>query len=108
MRMNMTAREVQGLSVAIADHVANTPFSALPPATVAATKRALLDGTGVILAASGLSAEAAPFVALARAEGGDRSATILGHGVRVPVQEAAFANGALAHALDFEDAFDAA
>jgi 2-methylcitrate dehydratase PrpD len=97
-----------GLSARIAEHVATTPFSALPEATVAATKRALLDGVGVILAASGLSADAAPFVALAQADGGAPAATILGHNVRVPAQAAAFANGALAHALDFEDAFDAA
>jgi 2-methylcitrate dehydratase PrpD len=100
--------EARGLSLAIADHVANTPFAALPAGTVHATKRALLDGVGVILAASGISAEARPFVALAEAEGGEPAATILGRGTRVPAQAAAFANGALAHALDFEDAFDAA
>lgn len=102
----MSSRHVADLSARIADHVATTSFSALPPATVAATRRALLDGAGVMLAASGLSADAAPFVALARADGGERAATILGHGIRVPAQAAAFANGALAHALDFEDAFD--
>jgi 2-methylcitrate dehydratase PrpD len=100
--------ESEGLSARIAEHVATTPFAALPPATAATTKRALLDGVGVMLAASGLSEEARPFVALARAEGGAAAATIAGHGVRVPAQAAAFANGALAHALDFEDAFDAA
>jgi 2-methylcitrate dehydratase PrpD len=100
--------KTEGLSARIAGHVATTPFAALPPATVAATKRALLDGVGVMLAASGLSAEARPFIALAREEGGAAAATIAGHGIRVPAQAAAFANGALAHALDFEDAFDAA
>ncbi|MDB5672922.1 MAG: MmgE/PrpD family protein, partial [Alphaproteobacteria bacterium] len=104
----MADKNAGGLSRAIAEHVANTPYSALPPATVAATKRALLDGIGVMLAASGLSVEAEPFVALAEAEGGTPAATILGRGTRVPAQAAAFANGALAHALDFEDAFDAA
>jgi 2-methylcitrate dehydratase PrpD len=100
--------EARGLSKAIAEHVAGTPFAALPKQTVHATKRALLDGLGVILAASGLSREAEPFIALAQADGGSAQATILGQGLRVPAQAAAFANGALAHALDFEDAFDAA
>lgn len=100
--------KTEGLSAIIAGHVATTPFAALPPATVAATKRALLDGIGVILAASGLSSEARPFVALALEDGGEPAATIAGHSGRVPAQAAAFANGALAHALDFEDAFDAA
>jgi 2-methylcitrate dehydratase PrpD len=104
----MQTGHISDLSARIAHHVATTPFSALPAATVAATRRALLDGVGVMLAASGLSADAAPFVALAEADGGDRAATIIGHGIRVPAQAAAFANGALAHALDFEDAFDAA
>lgn len=108
MAANLNSGLNSGLSARIAEHVSTTPFSALPPATVAATKRALLDGVGVILAASGLSEDSAPFVALAAAEGGTPAATILGHGIRVPVQAAAFANGALAHALDFEDAFDAA
>jgi 2-methylcitrate dehydratase PrpD len=97
-----------GLSRALAEHVSATPFSALPASTVHATKRALLDGVGVMLAASGLSGEADPFVAMAEAEGGTPAATILGRGTRVSAQSAAFANGALAHALDYEDAFDAA
>ncbi|PSJ42070.1 MmgE/PrpD family protein [Allosphingosinicella deserti] len=96
----------QPLSAIVARHIAETPYSALTPGTVAATRCALLDGIGVILAASGMSREADPFVALSSAQPG--TATILGHGTRVPAAAAAFANGALAHALDFEDAFDAA
>jgi 2-methylcitrate dehydratase PrpD len=102
----VSSHSVEGLSRAIADHVANTPFSALPAATVHATKRALMDGMGVMLAASGSSAEAEPFIALAEAEPGP--SRILGRGVRAAPAAAAFANGALAHALDYEDAFDAA
>jgi 2-methylcitrate dehydratase PrpD len=96
------------LTAAIARHVANTPFSALPPATVAATRRSLLDGIGVMLAASGMSAEVRPFIATARGMGGPRQASILGHWDRLSAPAAAFANGAMAHALDYEDAFDAA
>jgi 2-methylcitrate dehydratase PrpD len=47
-------------------------------------------------------------VQLAQANGGAAQATILGHGGRVPAAMAAFANGAMAHALDYEDALDVA
>ena len=46
----MSAAEV---SAALARHVATTPFTQLSPATIHATKRSLLDGIGVMLAASG-------------------------------------------------------
>jgi 2-methylcitrate dehydratase PrpD len=94
---------------AIARHVACTPFSALPPATIDVTTRSLLDGIGVMLAASGMCREVDPFVTLARGMGAhDGRASILGHWDRVSAPAAAFANGAMAHALDYEDAFDAA
>lgn len=94
---------------AIARHVAMTPFSALPRTTVDITLRSLLDGIGVMLAASGMSREVDPFIAIARSMGSvARGARILGHGDLVSAPAAAFANGAMAHALDYEDAYDAA
>lgn len=97
-----------GLSATLARHIASIEFSDLPESTVRAAKRAILDSTGVMLAASGLSEDVAPFVALARSTGGAAQATLLGRGERVSAPAAALANGALAHALDFEDAFDPA
>ncbi|CCA90067.1 MmgE/PrpD family protein [Novosphingobium sp. PP1Y] len=95
------------------DHVSDTlcqwvsdlAFGDLPESTVAAARHVLLDASGVILAASGLSPEVRPFIALAEGEGPCR---ILGTGMTAPPQMAAFANGAMAHALDYEDAFDRA
>jgi 2-methylcitrate dehydratase PrpD len=100
--------EPTGLSAALCAHVAERTFDNLPPATVAATKLAVMDGLGVMLAASGLSRDADAFSRLAAAAGGAPQATLLGRRRKVPMAAAAFANGALAHALDFEDAFDAA
>ncbi len=77
----------------------------LPAATRTAAKRVLLDAVGVMLGASGLSAEVAPFVALAQGAGAGPSA-VLGTGIRAAPAMAALANGAMAHALDYEDAFD--
>ena len=96
-----------GLSVKIAEHVAGFDGESLPETTLHAAKRALLDGIGVMLAASGVSPEVAPFVDHAAASGSG-PARIFGSGVRTGAAMAAFANGAMAHALDFEDAFDAA
>jgi 2-methylcitrate dehydratase PrpD len=94
------------LSGRLAEHVVRTGYDELPESTRAAAKRALLDGIGVMLGASG-SEEVAPFVALARGRGGGHSA-VLGHGFEAEASAAALANGAMAHALDFEDAYDAA
>ena len=95
------------LSDTLCRHIANTPYEALPEACREMTRRALLDGTGVIRAASGMSADAAPFLALAAGQA-PGPARILGTEMKVSAENAAFANGAMAHALDYEDAFDAA
>ncbi|MGI4879249.1 MAG: MmgE/PrpD family protein [Janthinobacterium lividum] len=94
------------LSDTLCRHIAATPFEAIPPAALTATRLTLLDAVGVMLAASGMSAEAAPFAALAIA--GTGPAVLLGRSERTSPALAAFANGALAHALDFEDTFDTA
>jgi 2-methylcitrate dehydratase PrpD len=91
-------------SAQLAWHIAHSDFDRLPAATVVATKRAILDGLGVMLAASG-SSDVLPFVELARAQGSG-PASLLGFAERVGLPMAALANGAMAHALDFEDAFD--
>jgi 2-methylcitrate dehydratase PrpD len=98
----------ESLSDVVCRHVAGQSYEALSPKTRQAAKRVLLDATGVIAAASGLSTEVAPFVALARASSRDGPCTLLGFGDRLQPPMAAFANGAMAHALDFEDAFDGA
>lgn len=81
--------------------------SGLPEATRHAAKRVLLDATGVMLAASGMAPEVDGFISLARAMGQGPS-RILGTGHMVSPTMAALANGAMAHALDYEDAFDLA
>lgn len=72
--------------------------------TLDAAAQVLLDASGVMLGASG-AAEVQPFVAVAKAAGSGPSA-ILGTGLKAAPAMAALANGAMAHALDYEDAFD--
>jgi 2-methylcitrate dehydratase PrpD len=83
-----------------------TPVT-LTPAAREAAKRVLLDAVGVMLGASGIVREADAFVALARAMG-PGPCRILGTDLTASPAMAALANGALAHALDYEDAFDLA
>ncbi|MFV0643956.1 MAG: MmgE/PrpD family protein [Sphingomonadaceae bacterium] len=95
------------VSDAVASHIAGLSYEDLPPQTVKSAKYVLLDALGVMLAASGLSQEVRPFVDLVRASG-QGPCTILGTGYSSSPAGAALANGAMAHALDFEDAFDLA
>lgn len=98
---------MSGLSARIADHVVGMRFDELPAATVDATVRSLVDGIGVMLAASSLGEGAEAFADLAL-EGGSGQSRLIGRNARAPVLAAALANGALAHGIDFEDAFDLA
>lgn len=95
------------LSETVCRHIAETPLAAIPDSALGAAGRALLDATGVMFAASGQSPDVAPFIALAR-ESGPGPCSILGTGLSAAAPLAALANGAMAHALDYEDAFDAA
>ncbi len=65
-------------------------------------RRAVLDTLGVILAGS--REEASRIVAgWVREQGGVPEASVLGHGFRAALAEAALANGVSGHALDFDD-----
>ena len=90
------------LSQELAEFAANTRFADLPPAAVEAAKQSVLDTIGVMLAASGMEPAVRPIIELVQESGGKGEATILGYGNRVPAGAAAFANGALAHGLDFD------
>lgn len=96
------------LSDLIAAHIAKTCFDDLPASTVAATKRSLVDGLGVMLAASSLGEGIEAFQAMADVCSRGEQAILIGTGRRAPLSLAALANGALSHALDFEDSYDGA
>lgn len=96
------------LSDTLCRHIAESRYDELPAQTHHAAARAILDATGVMLAASGISRDVEAFVSLATADDDNGPCSILGTGKRASAPMAAFANGAMAHALDFEDAFDPA
>lgn len=89
----------------IAEHMAHLRYQDLRAPTRGATRRSLLDALGVMLAASGLAEDARPYLSSALAEPGP--CRLIGSSRRASLTSAALANGALAHALDFGDTFDA-
>lgn len=93
------------LSEQVAALLAGVNYPSLGEETARAARFVLLDAAGVMLAASGLSPEARAFADMARAMG-EGPCAILGTGQSASPVMAALANGAMAHALDFEDAFD--
>lgn len=94
------------ISRKIADHIAVTTYEQIPAETIQVAKKSLLDTIGVILAANRLGDGCEPLVRFAVSGGGAPESTILGYALRVPAPMAAFANGAMSHALDFEDTHD--
>ncbi|MFH1087337.1 MAG: MmgE/PrpD family protein [Chloroflexota bacterium] len=91
-----------------ADFAVGLDYRDLPDEVVARAKQLLLDTVGVIVAASSQAPEHRAIVDLVIEEGGKEESSIIAYGNRVPCYMAAFANGAMAHCLDYDDnAFNA-
>ena len=73
------------------------------PTAIEAAKKSVLDTVGVALAASGMEPAVRRPSALVEETGGRAEASLWGQGIEVPAMMAAFANGALAHGLDYDD-----
>lgn len=86
-----------------ASFVAETNYAKTPPDAVEAAKKSILDTLGVILAASGTEPAVRGLVELVHESAGRPESSILAFGGKAPAIMAAFANGAMAHCLDFDD-----
>jgi 2-methylcitrate dehydratase PrpD len=95
---------VPEISAILARHVHD---ASVPADVRAVTRRAVIDAIGVTAAASGLGEGCDTFAALAKESGESGPCRVLGFNFRTSPIMAAFANGAMAHALDFEDTHDA-
>jgi 2-methylcitrate dehydratase PrpD len=85
-----------------AAHAADTPFEAIPPAAVAATKTYLLDTIGVGMVGS-IAPYAAELTALNAGTAAAGSARVLAQGAdRLPVSGAAFCNAYQIHNSEFD------
>jgi 2-methylcitrate dehydratase PrpD len=91
-----------GATAVLSEFASNTRIADISTEAVAATKRHILDCAGVALAAS---VEPAGRIVLdiTREQGGAPQARALGCSLRTSAVSAAWANGALAHLLDFDD-----
>ncbi len=96
-------QESADLADVFARHTVDTTFDALPLAAVEAARSSTLDTLGCMVGATGFVPALRNIVELLREAGGKPESTIIGFGARVPAWEAAFANGAMAHCLDYDD-----
>src|SRR5512139_1921099 len=87
--------------VILSEFASATDYERLPPNVVEVSKRVLLDTIGVMVAATTLEKAVLPIIQLVKDGGGKEESTIIGFGGKVPCWNAAFANGALSHALDY-------
>lgn len=94
------------LTQRLAEYASTVRPSDVPSEARDAAAMSLLDAVGVSLAATTLGEGVDPFIELVRAEAGSRVSTVFGAGFSAPAAAAAYVNGALAHALDYEDAMD--
>ena len=84
-------------------YVAAARYEDLSADAVEAAKKTILDTLGVTLAASGMEPAVRSLVELLQQGGGSAESTVLGFGGKLPAISAAFANGSMAHCLDFDD-----
>lgn len=74
----------------------------VPPEVAASVRQRIVDVLGICVAARRLDTSAA-VIGLVADTGGTPQATVVGERTRVPAAGAAFANGVLAHSLDYDD-----
>ena len=91
----------------IAEHLARVGYSDLPSDVVAASKAAILDTLGCLLAGTATQ-EIDAIVALVTERGGRPCSTIIGRRIKVPAEAAVLANAAAIHQYDFDDTHDIA
>jgi 2-methylcitrate dehydratase PrpD len=88
---------------ALAKNIVNTKYENLTQEAVEATKRSILDTLGVMFPPTTLVNTCASVYKLMAEDGGKPESTIIGFGGKVPSLAAAFVNGSLTHAIDFDD-----
>jgi 2-methylcitrate dehydratase PrpD len=95
-------RSSMGLTAELCERIVASGFEDLPPETVAAARRLVLDGLAVALAGAA-EEDAIPIMAAHyRALGGAEQCIAIGCGFRTDPVRAAALNGAAMHVLDFE------
>jgi 2-methylcitrate dehydratase PrpD len=91
---------------AIVQNIINTRYTDLPGEVVEKTKKSILDTLGVMLPPTTLETNCFSLYQLMKEAGGKKESTFVGFGGKGPCWMAAFVNGSLAHALDYDDSVD--
>jgi 2-methylcitrate dehydratase PrpD len=91
------------LSQEFANHVVNTRYEKLSSEAVETAKKSILDILGVILAGSGMEPAVRGVADVVLGAAGSAESSVFGFGGKAPAPMAAFANGVMAHCLDFDD-----
>lgn len=86
----------------VAEYAATISYERLPLEVVSTLKALILDTLGTTLAANTLGAGCQEARAVARGMAGTAESTVIGFGDKVSAPAAAFANGAMAHALNYD------
>jgi 2-methylcitrate dehydratase PrpD len=86
----------------IAQFICGTEYENIPPEVVEAGKLHILDTLGVLFAGS-KEAIAGIVKEYIQASGGREECTLITQGIKTSAQYAAFGNGVMGHALDFDD-----
>lgn len=94
------------LTEALIRFTLETAYEDIPKEVIRIQKKSLLDSIGVMSAATTLEPACTPFIDFAVANSGEKTCTITGTGRKASPILAAMANGALIHALDYEDGHD--
>ncbi len=93
------------LAFSLAEYAANLKYEDLPGSTVDMTKKDIMDTLGTALAGStGDGVKIA--LDLMTDWDGKKESTVLGYGQKLPALSAAFINGTMAHARDYDDVHD--
>lgn len=92
----------QTIAERLADHFVGMRHSQLKPEVRHGVKRLLLDYLGVAIAGS-RSESGRVATKYARAVGGKAQSTLIGNGVRVPMEFASFANAICSHSIELDD-----
>ncbi|HEX2965630.1 MAG TPA: MmgE/PrpD family protein [Syntrophorhabdaceae bacterium] len=101
-----TADTRQDVGYTLAANVASLQYEQIPDTVVDTTKKIILDTLGTIIGGSGAGAGVKEVVDLVRLGGGTEDSSVFGHNLKTNTWSAAFALGAMAHALDYDNVHD--
>jgi 2-methylcitrate dehydratase PrpD len=97
-----TQPQSANLTLVLAEQACLVSYEALPEPVRALARQCVLDYYGVALAGADDPLAAILLDELGEA-GGAAQASVIGHGARLPALSAALVNGAIGHALDYDD-----